>query len=89
MDLKQKSNKTSVDIIKESGLEKINYKRLYDESPVLYRTINKDGIIINCNKTYAKSLGYSKDELIGTSIFMTTDENNSLPSNRFGDKNEN
>jgi len=89
MVLKQKSNKTSVDIIKESGLEKINYKRLYDESPVLYRTINKDGIIINCNKTYAESLGYSKDELIGTSIFMTIDENYSRPSNRFGDKNEN
>ncbi len=75
MDLKKKSNKTSVGVIKKSGLEKINYKRLYDDSPVLYRTINKEGIVINCNKTYAKSLGYSKDELIGNSIFMTTDEN--------------
>ncbi len=75
MDLKQKSNKTSAGVLKKLSLEKINYETLYEESPVLYRTINSDGIIINCNKTYAKSLGYSKDELIGTSIFMTTDEN--------------
>ena len=74
MDLKQKSNKTSAGVLKKLSLEKINYEALYEESPVLYRTINSDGIIINCNKTYAKSLGYSKDELIGTSIFMTTDE---------------
>jgi len=75
MDLKQKSNKTSAGVLKKLSLEKINYETLYEESPVLYRTINRDGIIVNCNKTYAKSLGYSKDELIGTSIFMTTDEN--------------
>ena len=75
MDLKQKSNKTSAGVLKKLSLEKINYETLYEESPVLYRTIDRNGIIINCNKTYAKSLGYSKDELIGTSIFMTTDEN--------------
>ena len=75
MDLKQKSNKTLAGVLKKLSLEKINYEALYEESPVLYRTINSDGIVINCNKTYAKSLGYSKDELIGTSIFMTTDEN--------------
>jgi len=56
MDLKKNSNKTSVGVLNKSDLEKINYKTLYDESPVLYRTINKEGIVINCNKTYAKSL---------------------------------
>jgi len=75
VDLRQKSNKTSASVLKKLSLEKINYETLYEESPVLYRTISLDGIIINCNKTYAKSLGYSKDELIGTSIFMTTGEN--------------
>jgi len=59
---------------KELVVTEKKYRTLYDESPVLYRTINKDGIIINCNKTYTKSLGYSKDELIGSSIFMTIDE---------------
>ena len=42
---------------------------LYNESPDLYRTINTDGIIVACNKSYAKSLGYSKKEVIGKSIF--------------------
>jgi len=50
------------------------YRDLYEESPDLYRTINTDGIILNCNKSYAERLGYSKDELIGTSIFDTTAE---------------
>jgi len=74
MDLRQKSNKTSAGVLKKLSLEKINYETLYEESPVLYRTIDREGIIVNCNKTYAKSLGYSKDELIGTSIFMTIAE---------------
>jgi len=52
----------------------LKYKTLYEESLVLYRTINRDGIVINCNKAYAKALGYSKEELIGTSIFLTTTE---------------
>ena len=50
---------------------KQRYKEMYDESPDLLRTINTDGIIHNCNKSYAKNLGYSKNELIGTSIFDT------------------
>lgn len=54
------------------------YKNLYEESPGLYRTINTDGIIISCNKSYAKNLGYSKKEIIGKSIFNHTAEK-SLP----------
>jgi PAS domain S-box-containing protein len=50
------------------------YRDLYEESPDLYRTINTDGIILNCNRSYAEHLGYSKDDLIGTSIFDTTAE---------------
>jgi len=45
------------------------YKDLYENSPDLYRTINTDGIILNCNESYAKSLGYTKEEVIGKSIF--------------------
>lgn len=45
------------------------YRALYDCSPELCRTINTDGIILNCNKRYEDSLGYSREELIGTSIF--------------------
>lgn len=50
------------------------YRNLYEGSPDLYRTINIDGVILDCNTSYAESLGYSKNELIGTSIFVTTAE---------------
>lgn len=45
------------------------YRSLYDDLPDLCRTVNKDGIILDCNKAYVKSLGYTKDEVIGKSIF--------------------
>lgn len=46
------------------------YRKLYDGSPVMLRTINTDGIILDCNHAYASALGYStKDEVIGHSIF--------------------
>jgi len=45
------------------------YHNLYDGSPILFRTINLRGIIIDCNTLYANSLGYSKTEIIGKSIF--------------------
>lgn len=49
------------------------YKKLYEGSPVMCRTINKDGIIIDCNQAYLDHLGYSsKDEVIGHSIFEHT-----------------
>src|SRR5579864_83138 len=47
----------------------LDYKRLYENSPILERTINKHGIIIACNNAYAKHFGYSKKEIIGKSIF--------------------
>lgn len=50
------------------------YMDLYDESPDLYRTINTDGVILNCNKSYAERLGYSKEEIIGKTIFDHTTE---------------
>jgi PAS domain S-box-containing protein len=53
-----------------NALVNINYKKIYDESPTLQRTINKRGIIIACNNAYADGLGYSKKEIIGKSIFL-------------------
>jgi len=52
------------------------YRDLYENSPALYRTIDTDGIIISCNKSYAERLGYSKDEIIGVSIFNHVADNN-------------
>lgn len=56
-------------------VQKEKYRQLYDDAPDLYRSINSDGILLDCNKTYVKSLGYaSKGELLGRSIFETTAE---------------
>ncbi|MDE1811875.1 MAG: PAS domain S-box protein [Thaumarchaeota archaeon] len=51
------------------------YRNLYDSSPDLYRTINIDGIILDCNKTYATKLGYTKEEIVGKTIFEHVAEN--------------
>ena len=53
---------------------KQRYETLYENSLNLLRTINCQGIILECNQTYAKTLGYEKHELIGTSIFDTVPE---------------
>ncbi|HSB84558.1 MAG TPA: ATP-binding protein [Nitrosarchaeum sp.] len=45
------------------------YRSLYEDSPELYRTINTEGIILDCNASYVNSLGYTKEEIIGSSIF--------------------
>ncbi|MGI0006692.1 MAG: PAS domain-containing protein, partial [Nitrosotalea sp.] len=48
------------------------YENLYEHSPDLLRTIDLNGIIVNCNKLYAKNLGYEKNEVIGISILKHT-----------------
>lgn len=58
---------------KEKKLEDmIDYREIYEGSPVLQRTIDKDGFIISCNSAYAKKLGYTKKQIIGKSIFDHT-----------------
>ena len=52
--------------------DQLDYRILYEGSPTLQRTINTKGIIIACNKAYAKHLGYTKKEIIGKSIFDHT-----------------
>jgi len=60
---------------KEKKLDdKIDYRQIYEGSPVLQRTIDKDGFIISCNTSYAKKLGYTKQQIIGKSIFDHTAE---------------
>ena len=50
------------------------YENLYENSPDLLRTIDVSGVILNCNKSYAKNLGYEKNEIIGSSILKHTAE---------------
>lgn len=46
------------------------YRTLYEKSPDLLRTIDLAGNIIDCNDAYCASLGYSRDEIMGKSMFM-------------------
>ncbi|MBI3089483.1 MAG: PAS domain S-box protein [Candidatus Tectomicrobia bacterium] len=40
---------------------------LYDHAPDLYHSLDRNGAILGCNQTYADTLGYTKEELIGSS----------------------
>lgn len=53
----------------------LKYKQLYDNAPDMYRTIDTSGTILDCNLAYAQTLGYTKDEIIGKSIFDHVDKN--------------
>lgn len=42
----------------------------------MYRSVDLDGIIIDCNESYASKLGYTVDEVIGTLLFKHTPKEN-------------
>lgn len=41
------------------------YRDLYDNAPDMYHSLDSNGIIIDCNETEARKLGYKKEEMIG------------------------
>jgi PAS domain S-box-containing protein len=54
--------------------ERLNYKTMYENSPILQRTVDLNGIILSCNNAYSKNLGYTKKQVIGKSILDHTAE---------------
>ena len=62
--------------------DKLDFRKLYEGSPILQRTINKDGIIIYCNQAYARHLGYTEEEVIGKSIFYHVAEKSQIRMRR-------
>ncbi len=50
------------------------YRNLYEYLPDLVRSSSDNGTILDCNANYAKTLGYTKDEVIGKSVFDHTSE---------------
>jgi|GEM_PF-795035 len=65
--------------LKESAIsltrEKAKYRDLYDNAPDLYRITDLNAILLDCNRSYVQSLGYTrKEELIGRSILDSTAE---------------
>lgn len=84
-DEKEKSKKLNdqfKEAIRKLVVTEKKFRSLYDGSPDMYRTINTDGIILDCNEVYYKKLGYSsKKEVLGKSIFDEVTKA-SLPSIR-------
>jgi diguanylate cyclase (GGDEF)-like protein len=44
------------------------YRDLYDNAPDMYQSIDRNGILVECNETGTKMLGYSREEVIGKPI---------------------
>ncbi|MCK5311533.1 MAG: PAS domain S-box protein [Desulfobacteraceae bacterium] len=44
------------------------YRDLYENAPNAYLTVDKNGIVLKCNKTAETLLQYSRDEMIGKTI---------------------
>jgi PAS domain S-box-containing protein len=45
------------------------FKNLYEKAPIPYHTLSPEGRIINVNEKWCKVFDYSKEEVIGKSIF--------------------
>lgn len=46
-----------------------HFKKLWENAPIAYHTLNTKGIITSVNQTEARMLGYAKEEMVGKSIF--------------------
>ncbi|MCX8027687.1 MAG: PAS domain S-box protein [Thermodesulfovibrionales bacterium] len=71
----------SINMIKRKKVEEAlriseeKYRDLYDNAPDMYHSVDANGIIVECNDTELKMLGYTKEELIGKPItFIFTEE---------------
>lgn len=54
-------------VVLEKRLEEVKeqYKKLYDYAPDMMHSVDSRGIIVVCNLTMAKTLGYAPEELVG------------------------
>jgi PAS domain S-box-containing protein len=45
------------------------YRKLYETAPVMLHTLDKKGILLDCNKAFLETFGRSKEEMIGKPIY--------------------
>lgn len=55
--------------IRELATAERKYHNLYDQSLDMCRIVNASDTILECNLAYAENLGYTKEEVIGKTIF--------------------
>jgi PAS domain S-box-containing protein len=59
-----------------SRISEGKYQDLYDNAPDMYVSVDAaSALIIDCNQTMVKMLGYAKDEIVGRPIFDMYDPN--------------
>ncbi len=49
-------------------LSEAKYRRLYNETPVLLHSIGMDGVVVEVNDYWLKTMGYERDEVIGRKV---------------------
>ena len=52
-------------LFEELSTTKASLADLYDNAPDLHQTLDENGRILDCNRTVCRTLGYTKEELIG------------------------
>lgn len=67
--------------IQTLSISEQKYRNIYDGSNDLYCTISSNGVITNCNESFAKNLCSSKNALIGKLIFDYLAERSILDMN--------
>lgn len=50
------------------ALSERKYRDLYDNAPDMYYSLDREGIIIDCNEPTALMLGHAREEIIGRSV---------------------
>ena len=61
--------------VKDLLRENAEYRKLYEESPFNYQSLDEDGNFINVNQTWLTNLGYSREEVIGHNFSEFLDQN--------------
>ncbi len=46
-------------------LSEMRFREIYDNSPVMMHSINREGVFLNVNKKWLEVLGYTREEVIG------------------------
>jgi PAS domain-containing protein len=56
--------------VEEALHEKLKrFRKLWDDAPIAYHVLDTGGIIKEVNQTEMDMLGYTKDKMVGKSIF--------------------
>jgi PAS domain S-box-containing protein len=63
------------------------FRKLYDNAPVGYHEVDREGRIVSINRTECEMLGYARDELVGRPVFdLIAEDSRAAAAQAFPDK---